>query len=264
MLHLESPTNPTLDVVDLARAASLAHQADAVMVVDNTFASPVGQHPLALGADLVVYSATKSIGGHADLLAGAVVGPGSRVAEVAKLRTLTGATPDPAVAWLIERSLKTLPLRVERQNANALALARRLAEHPAVARVNYPGLERDPGHEIARRQMPLGFGPVLSFEAAGGAAAARQFVAGTRLFRHAPSLGGVESLAVVPAFTSHRDMPPEERVACGITDGLVRLSVGIEDEGDLWADLAQALAGTGAGRARVVGAAGAASDTILR
>jgi cystathionine gamma-synthase len=263
VLHLESPTNPTLDVVDVARAAALGHSAGAVVTFDNTFASPVGQHPLELGADLVVYSATKSIGGHADLLAGAVVGPASRVAEVARLRTMTGATPDPGVAWLIERSLKTLPLRVERQNANALGLARRLAEHPGVARVHYPGLERHPGHDVARRQMPLGFGPVLSFEPKGGAEAARAFVARSRLFRHAPSLGGVQSLTVLPAFSSHREMSPEERAKCGVTDGLIRLSVGIEDETDLWDDLARALEATAASPPRTVGAAGAPSDTIL-
>ena len=241
LFHVESPTNPTLCVVDLRRAAALAKRQASLISVDNTFASPVGQHPLALGADLVVYSATKSIGGHSDLLAGVVVGPALHVRGAAHVRTVFGAAPDPETAWLIERSLKTLPLRVERQNANALGLARRLAAHPGVARVHYPGLESHSGHALARTQMERGFGPVLAFELAGGDAALERFIAGLRLFRHAPSLGGVESLVALPAFTSHIHLTPAERAAAGLPNGLIRLTIGIEDEADLWADLEHAL-----------------------
>lgn len=241
VLHVESPTNPTLCVVDLARAAELAHRHGARLTVDNTFASPVGQHPLALGADAVVYSATKSIGGHSDLLAGAVAGPAALVEEVWRARTTFGGMADPDTAWLIARSLKTLPMRVERQNANALALARRLERHPAVAAVFYAGLERHPGHAVARGQMTLGFGPVLSFDVRGGAAAAQAVVEGCALIHHAPSLGSIETLIVLPAHTSHRRLGPEGRARAGIPEGLVRLSVGIEDEADLWADLERAL-----------------------
>src|SRR5262245_48258301 len=175
LFHVESPTNPTLCVVDLRRAAQVAHAHGGLLSVDNTFASPVGQHPLALGADIVVYSATKSIGGHGDLLAGVVVGAAEHVLPASGVRTVFGATPDPEAAWLIERSLKTLPLRVERQNANALAISRRLAGHAAVRRVHYPGLETHPGHTLARSQMTLGFGPVLAFELIGGDAMCEPF-----------------------------------------------------------------------------------------
>ena len=242
LFHVESPTNPTLCVVDLRRAATLARRHGALASVDNTFASPVGQHPLALGADLVVYSATKSIGGHSDLLAGVVAGPALHVRGAAQVRTVFGAAPDPETAWLIERSLKTLPLRVERQNANALALARRLAVHAGVARVHYPGLDSHPGHALALAQMERGFGPVLAFELAGGDAVLQPFIERLELFRHAPSLGGVESLVALPVFTSHIHMTPAERVAAGLPDGLIRLAVGIEDEADLWADLERSLA----------------------
>ncbi|TMQ70397.1 MAG: aminotransferase class I/II-fold pyridoxal phosphate-dependent enzyme [Candidatus Eisenbacteria bacterium] len=164
LLHVESPTNPTLCVVDLRRAAELAHRHGARLSVDNTFASPLGQHPLALGADLVAYSATKSIGGHSDLLAGVVMGPQSLMEPVWKTRKIFGAVPDPGIAWQIERSLKTLALRVQAANANALELARRLSAHASVRQVFYPGLPGHPGHDIAKRQMEMGFGPVLGRE----------------------------------------------------------------------------------------------------
>jgi cystathionine beta-lyase/cystathionine gamma-synthase len=243
ILHVESPTNPTLEIVDLERAAALAHAHGAMLVADNTFASPVGQHPLALGADLAVYSATKSIGGHGDLLAGAVTGSTERLEAVWKARKVFGAVPDPQLAWLVERSLKTLALRVEAANANALALAARLSRHGAVARVFYPGLPESPGHAIARRQMTLGFGPVVAFETRGGADAAVATVNALRVFLHAPSLGGVESLASLPAYTSHIALGPEGRARAGIPEGMVRLSVGIEDVEDLWEDLDGALSG---------------------
>ena len=239
--HVESPTNPTLCVVDLARAASLAHAQGARLTVDNTFASPIGQDCLALGADMVMYSATKSIGGHSDLLAGVVAGSRAALEPVWKARKLFGAVPDPQTAWLIERSLKTLPLRVQAANAGALELARRLAGHAAVAQVFYPGLPAHPGHEIAGRQMTHGFGPVLAFEARGGAQAALETVNALRLVKHGPSLGSVESLASLPAMTSHIGLDPASRERAWLPEGLVRLSVGIEEPDDLWADLEQAL-----------------------
>jgi cystathionine gamma-synthase len=241
LLHIESPTNPTLCVVDIERAAKLAHAHGAALTVDNTFASPIGQRPLALGADLVMYSATKSIGGHSDLLAGAVVGAAAALAPVWKARKVFGPVPDPALAWQIERSLKTLPLRVAAANANALELAKRLATHPGVAQVLYPGLPDHPGHALAARQMTLGFGPVLAFEVLGGAAAAEAVLNAYQLIRQAPSLGGVESLSCLPAVTSHVQLGPEGRAKAGIPEGLVRVSAGIEDVEDLWADLDQAI-----------------------
>jgi cystathionine gamma-synthase len=242
LFHVESPTNPTLCIVDLERAARLAHAHRAELSVDNTFASPVGQQPLALGADFAIYSATKSIGGHGDLLAGAVTGSAARMADVWKVRKIFGPVPDPALAWQIERSLKTLPLRVRAGNANALDLAQRCARHPAVAQVLYPGLPSHPGHEVAVRQMKLGFGPVFSIEVSGGPAAAEAMANAFRIVRHAPSLGGVDSLASLPAFTSHIMLGPEGRARAGIPEALVRLSIGIEDVEDLWEDLEQALA----------------------
>jgi cystathionine beta-lyase/cystathionine gamma-synthase len=241
LFHVESPTNPTLCVVDLAAAAALAHRHGALLTVDNTVASPLGQHPLAHGADLVMHSATKSIGGHGDLLAGAVLGDAARLEAVWQVRKVFGPVPDPGLAWQIERSLKTLPLRIARANANALDLAARLEAHPAVARVFYPGLPGHAGHEIARRQMMQGFGPLMAVEPRGGAEAAVAVVNALRVVRHAPSLGGVESLASLPAHTSHIHLGEEGRRRAGIPEGLVRLSIGIEDVADLWADLDHAL-----------------------
>jgi cystathionine beta-lyase/cystathionine gamma-synthase len=241
IFHVESPTNPILCVVDLRRAAAIAHEHGALLTVDNTFASPVGQHPLELGADIVAYSATKSIGGHSDLLAGVAMGPASRLEAVWKVRKVFGAVPDPALAWQIERSLKTLALRVAAANTNALDLAQRLVAHPGVERVFYPGLPTHPGHEIAASQMILGFGPVVSVDVRGGGAAAEAFVNALQLVRHAPSLGGVDTLACLPAHTSHIQLGVEGRRRAGIPEGMVRLSIGIEDADDLWADLDQAL-----------------------
>ena len=242
LLHVESPTNPTLCVVDLEAAARLAHAHRARLSVDNTFASPIGQQPLALGADVVVHSATKSIGGHSDLMAGVVLGAAAAVNGPWEVRKVFGAMPDPGVAWQIERSLKTLPLRVAAANANALELARRLSRHPGVAAVFYPGLEGHPGHAVAKRQMSEGFGPVLAVDVRGGAAAAEATVNAFQLVRHGPSLGGVDSLASLPAHTSHIQLGVEGRARVGIPEGLIRLSIGIEDVDDLWADLDQALA----------------------
>ncbi len=250
LFHVESPINPMLAIVDLAAAATLAHAHGARLTVDNTFASPLGQHPHALGADLVMYSATKSIGGHADVLAGVVTGSAASLAPVWKVRKLFGPIVDAETAWRIERSLKTLPLRVQTANANALELAKRLEAHAGVQRVHYPGLASHPGHAIAQRQMSLGFGPVLAFEMPGGLAAAEAVANAFQLILHAPSLGGVESLASLPAFTSHIQLGPEGRAKAGIAEGLVRVSVGIEDVEDLWGDLAQAIAAGSAVHAR--------------
>jgi cystathionine gamma-synthase len=242
LFHIESPTNPTLRVVDIAAAATLAHAKSALLSVDNTFASPIGQHALALGADLVEYSATKSIGGHGDLLAGVVSARADLLAKVYKTRKIFGPVPDPHLAWQIERSLKTLPLRIEAMNANALDLAQRLSKHGSVLQVFYPGLPNHPGHEVATRQMRFGFGQVVAFEVKGGGAGAQAVVESLRLVRHAPSLGGVDSLASLPSHTSHIMLGPEGRANAGIPEGLVRLSAGIEDADDLWADLEQAIA----------------------
>lgn len=245
LLHVESPTNPMTVVVDLAAAATLAHAKGARLSVDNTFASPIGQHPLALGADVVEYSATKSISGHSDLLAGAVTASRAVIDPVWRVRRVFGGVCDPDVASRIERSLKTLPIRVAAQNANALELAGRLAKHAGINGVWYPGLPSHPGHAIAVRQMSHGFGPIVAFDVRGGAEAARQFVDALGLVYHAPSLGSVESLVSLPAFTSHLQLGPEGRAKAGIPEGTVRLSVGIEDVDDLWQDLEQALAKAG-------------------
>jgi len=241
LFHVETPTNPTLQIVDLQQAAELAHQHGAKLTVDGTVASPVGQHPLAHGADFVMHSATKAIGGHSDLLAGVVMGPALAMKKVWEVRKVFGPVPDPGMAWLIERSLKTLPLRLEAMNGGALEIAVRLETHPAVARVFYPGLIHHPHHEVARRQMVLGFGPLVSFDVRGGLEAARTVAQGLRLFRLGPSLGGVESLASMPADTSHRQLSPGARASAGIPEGCVRLSIGLEEVEDLWADLEAAL-----------------------
>jgi len=242
IFHIESPTNPILCVVDIPRAAELARAHGALLTVDNTFASPVGQQSLGLGANLVMYSATKSIGGHGDLLAGTAMGPQAHMEPVWRVRKVFGAVPDPALAWQLERSIKTLPLRVAAANASALELAGRLSGHPGIEQVLYPGLPSHPGHAVAARQMSLGFGPVVAVEVRGGSAAAEAVVNALQLVRHAPSLGGVDSLVSLPAHTSHVQLGVEGRKRAGIPEGLVRFSVGIEDIDDLWADVDQALA----------------------
>ena len=241
LFHVETPTNPILLVVDLHLAAQVAHKFGAKLTVDGTIASPIGQQPLAHGADFVMHSATKAIGGHGDLLAGVVCGRKGSLEEVWRTRKVFGPVPDPALAWMIERSLKTLPLRVEACNDNALELAVKLETHAGVEKVYYPGLIHHPTHEIARRQMARGFGPMLSFDVHGGPEAAKAVATSLQLFRFAPSLGGVESLVTLPAFTSHVQLGPEGRARAGISESCIRLSVGIEEADDLWADLEQAL-----------------------
>lgn len=241
LLYLETPTNPTLKVLDLARLSTAGHRVGATVVVDNTFATPINTNPLALGADLVLHSATKFLCGHEDALGGALVGRADLIDTVYRYREIHGATLSADAAYRILRGMKTLALRVRQQNTSALAIAQFLAAHPAVARVHYPGLPEDPGHAVAARQM-RGFGGVLSFELAGGGDALRTFLGALRLAWCAPSLGAVQTLAGPPSTTSHVECTPEERAAMGIPEGLIRYSTGIEDLDDLLRDLSQALA----------------------
>jgi cystathionine beta-lyase/cystathionine gamma-synthase len=236
---LESPTNPLLTVHDLARWAKACDSVGAILAVDNTFATPINQNPIALGADLVVHSATKYLGGHHDLLAGAVVGPTELLTRIDTKGDL-GATLDPFAAFLLGRSLKTLALRVARQNENGRKVAEALATHPLVHRVYYPGRASEEEEAIASRQM-RGRGGMVTLSLVGGVEAAERFVRRLRFVHSASSLGGVESLASVPAITSHRHLSTEERAARGIDDGLVRLSLGIEDSEDLVRDMTEAL-----------------------
>ena len=240
LLFLETPTNPTLKVLDLARLIAAAHTAGAVTVVDNTFATPINQNPIALGADLVIHSATKYLGGHGDVLGGVLCGRQDLVEEVYRFRELTGPSMQAHTASLLLRSLKTLALRVQRQNENAEALARFLEGHPKVERVYYPGLESNRGHEIARRQM-RGFGGVLSFAVTGGLDAIARFLPRLRYAYMAANLGQVETIVGPPLVTSHVECTEEERAAAGIPEGLVRYAAGIEDLDDLKFDLEQAL-----------------------
>jgi cystathionine gamma-synthase len=240
LVYLETPTNPTLKVMDIARLAAAAHEAGAVVAVDNTFATPINQNPLALGADLVIHSATKFLGGHADALGGVICGGPELVKRVYHFREITGSILDPMAAYLLIRSMKTLALRVGRQNESALRIAQWLQTQPAVAVVNYPGLDTHLHHDVAARQM-RGFGGVLSFGLAGGFEAVKRVLPRLHLAHRAANLGAVETIAGPPATTSHVECTAEEREAMGIPEGLIRYSVGIEDAGDLIADLEQAL-----------------------
>jgi cystathionine gamma-synthase len=241
----ESPTNPYLSCVDLKGLATVIGDHRGVRsIIDATFATPVNCRPASFGIDLVVHSATKYLAGHNDVLAGVVAGPTQLVSLIRDLRHVLGCVCDPHAAFLVGRGLKTLALRIERQNVTAAAIARALERHPAVLRVFYPGLSSHADHAIAREQMH-GFGGVVSFLVKGGGPAARKLVDGCRLAKIAPSLGGVETLIEQPAIMSYFEMTPEERAAIGIDDGLVRLSVGIEEPRDILADLETALAGIG-------------------
>ena len=242
VLYLESPTNPTLKVVDIERLARAAHDAGAIVVVDNTFATPINQRPLQLGADLVIHSATKFLGGHADALGGVICGPMELVKKIYHFREINGAALDPMAAYLLLRGMKTLSLRISRQNESAMTIARYLEGHKAVKEVFYPGLESHQGHVIAQKQMK-GFGGVLSFTLHGDLDAVKAFLPSLQLAHRAANLGAVETIAGPPATTSHVECTSEERAAMGIPEGLVRYSVGIEDVPDLIADLEQALAG---------------------
>jgi cystathionine gamma-synthase len=240
LLYLESPTNPTLKVLDLERLSGTAHQVGAIVVVDNTFATPINQNPIALGADLVIHSATKFLNGHSDVLGGLVTGRQDLIERVFRYRELTGPALDPHSAYLLLRSLKTLGLRIQRQNENALALARFLEGQPRIKRVYYPGLESHAGHAIASRQM-RGFGGVLSFELEGGLAAAAEFLPRLRYAYMAANLGQVETIVGPAALTSHVELNEQERAASGVPEGLIRYAVGIEDVDDLRRDLETAL-----------------------
>lgn len=240
LVFLETPTNPALELLDIAAIAAVAHARGALLAVDNTFASPVNQRPLALGADVVTHSATKYLGGHSDLTAGALMGSRELLLSVRDWRKNLGSTIAPATADLLMRSLRTLVVRVRQQNASAQAIAEAMAGHPRVARVLYPGLAGFPGHELAKRQMH-GFGGMLTIEVAGDGAAAARVADRLRVFRLAPSLGGVESLVTQPCTTTHHGLSPAERARRGISDAMLRLSVGLEDAADLIADLRQAL-----------------------
>jgi len=240
IVFFETPTNPNMEILDIGAIAAIARQRGALTVVDNTFATPVNQSPLEHGADLVVHSTTKYLGGHSDLTGGAVIGSAKHLEPIWIWRKNLGQMMAPEVAFLLARSLRTLVVRVHAHNASAATIARRLAEHPRVERVQYPGLERHPGHAVATKQM-RGFGGMLSFVVRGGAADASAVVDRLRLFSIAPSLGGVESLVTQPVTTTHHGLTPEERQRRGIVDGMVRLSVGLEDVEDIWTDLASAL-----------------------
>jgi cystathionine gamma-synthase len=243
VVHIETPTNPTLKVVDIRRVAKTAHAIGAVVVTDNTFATPVNQLPLRLGSDLVVHSASKFLGGHADALGGLVCGPRETVKGVFHFREITGAALDPFAAYLLLRGLKTLQIRVERQNASAIEIAEHLEGHRSVAKVFYPGLRSHPQHLLARRQMHGGFGGVLSFTLRGGFRAVKSFLPRLRLAHRAANLGAVETTVGSPATTSHVEVSAKDREAMGIPEALVRYSTGIEDVSDLIADLDHALAG---------------------
>lgn len=241
-LFLESPTNPLLSICDIAALAELARRRGVLSVVDNTFASPYLQRPLELGADLVLHSLTKYLGGHSDVVGGALIGNDPTLREeLAFYQNAVGGQLGPMDAFLFLRGIKTLAVRMERHCANALRLAEALVQHPMVEKVFYPGLATHPGHALARRQMKA-FGGMLSFELAGGIPAANTFATATELFTLAESLGGVESLVEVPASMTHASIPAEARRKAGLSDGLVRLSVGIEHVDDLLADVQQAIA----------------------
>lgn len=240
VVYLETPTNPTIKVVDIERLAKAAHQVGATVVVDNTFATPINQRPLELGADLVIHSATKFLGGHADALGGVACGHKELVGRIYHFREINGACLEPMSAYLLLRGMKTLHLRIRQQNASALNIARFLASHPGVSKVFYPGLENHEGHAIARRQMS-GYGGVLSFALHGGLDEVKSFLPRLRYANLAANLGAVETIAGPPATTSHVESTMEERAAAGIPEALIRYSVGIEDPEDLIADLRQAL-----------------------
>jgi methionine-gamma-lyase len=253
LVYLETPANPTMTLSDIAGAAAIAHAHGALLVVDNTFASPYIQRPLDLGADIVVHSCTKLINGHSDVVGGAIVVRDEKLyRQIKPTLNLFGGTMDPHQAWLILRGFQTLPLRAERSQENAMALARFLRTHPMVSWISYPGLEEHPQHALARRQMD-GFGNMIAIGVKGGLEAGKAVMNSVKLFTLAVSLGGVESLIEHPASMTHAGLPRAEREAGGLTDDLVRIAVGCEDVEDLQADLDQAL--EAAGKAALVAAA---------
>ena len=241
VIYTESPTNPNMTLVDLKAVAELAHENDAVMMVDNTFATPINQNPLELGADVVIHSGTKYLGGHSDLVCGAIVGAHENMRKIFEYRKTIGTNLDPHACFMLLRGMKTLALRVEKQNANAMAVATHLEKHSKVRNVRYPGLESSPYHEMARKQM-RGFGGMICFEIDGGLDAVGKVIEEMKIFIHATSLGGVESLVSIPVLTSHISYSKEELKRADVNDGMIRLSCGIEDPLDLIEDLERALA----------------------
>lgn len=239
-IFVESPVNPTCRVLDLSPLANLAKAEGVALVVDSTFASPVNFRPLEHGADVVVHSTTKYLNGHHDILGGAVIGTSSYIEEVRQKMIVWGQAPDPFAVWLLERGMKTLDVRVRRQNENALRLAEWCESRPEFSQVLYPGLPSHPDHDVAQQCLD-GFGGMMAVVLAGGGEAAARFLAQLELVTHAPSLGGVDTLVSEPRYSSHASMTPEQRAAIGIPDGFLRFSVGIEDAGDLIADFEQAL-----------------------
>jgi cystathionine beta-lyase/cystathionine gamma-synthase len=239
-LYVETPTNPTIYLVDLRKAAAFAKKHGLVSIVDNTFATPLLQNPIEYGFDLVVHSVTKGLAGHSDLLGGVAAGSREHIARVRKMVSYFGGVMDPEVAFLLMRGIKTLGVRLEQQCQTAVRLAKFLEKHPKVARVHYPGLKSHPDHALAKRQM-RGFGSMIAFDLKGGLAAAHRFADRVRLFLLAASLGGVESLIILPIYGSHFRMSPEELRRAGVTPGTIRMSVGLEDPQDLLDDLQQAL-----------------------
>jgi cystathionine gamma-lyase len=242
LVWVETPTNPTLKIVDIQKVCSIAREHGAVSAVDNTFATPYLQNPLALGADIVCHSATKYLGGHSDLIMGVLITSDDDLHRRLKFLQLSeGAVPGIFECFLLLRSTKTLHVRMDRHNQNAMRIARHLEKHPAVERVVYPGLESHPQHALAKKQM-RGFGGMITIYLKGGLPAAKAMLEHVKIFALAESLGGAESLIEHPAIMTHASVPPEQRAALGISDALVRLSVGIEDADDLIADLDAALA----------------------
>jgi len=239
-LYVETPTNPTLYLVDLRKAGGFAKKHNLISIVDNTFATPILQNPVEYDFDMVVHSVTKGLSGHSDLLGGVVAGNRRCIEGIRHMVSYFGGVMDPEVAFLLMRGIKTLGVRIERQCDTAMRVAKFLEKHPKVARVHYPGLKSHPHHALARRQM-RGFGSILAFDAKRGLPAARRFCDRTKLFILAASLGGVESLVILPIYGSHYNMSPEELRKAGVTPGTVRVSIGLEDPRDLIDDLAQAL-----------------------
>ncbi len=240
LIYVETPTNPLMQITDLQAIAALARERGITTIADNTFATPINQRPLEFGIDVVIHSATKYIGGHHDVTAGVVVAARAFIERAWKFAIVSGATLSPFDGWLLLRGLRTLGLRVERHNQNALALARFLESHPKVERVYYPGLESHPQHQLACKQMN-GFTGVLSIELRGGYPAAERLISSLKLAARAASLGGFETLVVHPSAMWSLQLSPQQRRATGISESLVRISVGLEDSGDLLADFAQAL-----------------------
>jgi cystathionine beta-lyase/cystathionine gamma-synthase len=239
-IFVESPTNPVMRVLDLAPVAQVAREFGLALLVDATFASPINFRPLEHGADVVITSATKYLNGHSDLVAGAVAGSASIIDEVNRLLRIWGPAIDAHTAWLVDRGMRTLAVRMERHNANGLAVARWAEQNPAIVRVHYPGLPSHPDHAHARKVL-AGFGGMVGLELKGGVRAAERMLKRLKMVSHAPSLAGVESLVSEPRLTSHRDLGPEGRAAAGIPDGFLRLSCGLEDAEDIIEDLKQAL-----------------------